>query len=108
MLRNLPLAYKGLKISIEISKLATDPIDRILIARKLDIMPEWILESFIELCERKESLSLDDLERFNSIRTVAMISIARERVQTLIRESPIGGELKQACRDIVKEVFGSK
>lgn len=99
------------KLAIQrIDKLLTDPIDRILVSRKFDVCPEWIIQSHITLCERVEPLSVDEAKRLNSVETVALLAIARERVQNSMK-SPLNGfgrkEAVEAREKLVTEVLNS-
>lgn len=97
--------------SPEIDKHLIEPIDRILFAKKWNILPHWILKGLISLCERPQPLSVDDMERFGSVKFVAMIAIARERVQSLIRgcnNTGVAAEasrLQQECSKVITEIF---
>ncbi len=87
------LAIKGAILSItlarafsnvllaEIEKLDTDPVDRIVISRKYDVKPEWLLPAYTALCERREPLSYPEAGRIGDLDTIVRLAQARETIQ---------------------------
>jgi hypothetical protein len=94
-----------------------DPVDRILVSRRFDTcqLEEWMLQRYLTLCERTDPISVQEAQRLNSVETVALLAIARERVQNSIgsygkdtRTAGKGGQRAASERlphEVVADVF---
>lgn len=65
--------------ALELDDLIKDPIDRVIIARKWGIKPEWVFDGLLAICERKEPLKLEEAQLL-SIGDVVNIAKAREAI----------------------------
>ncbi|KZS87765.1 hypothetical protein SISNIDRAFT_419059 [Sistotremastrum niveocremeum HHB9708] len=67
----------------EIEPLASDPVDRILIARRYDVCHDWLLPAYTSLCERSDPITLDEA-RLLGLDVLARLAQAREAIQRMI------------------------
>jgi hypothetical protein len=68
-----------------------------------------MLRGYLALCERANPLSVQEAQKLNSVETVALLGIARERVQDSIRsQACTGGQMASSERlsHEVADVFG--
>jgi hypothetical protein len=86
----------------EISDLARSPFDKIQIAALFGIRKEWVLEGYVEICKRKEALTLAEAKLImgnemtdESLFFLLRVIQARELVRPLVNPSLIQSTVAQ-------------
>jgi hypothetical protein len=66
---------------LEIEKLEIDPVDQIVIARRYDVKPEWLLPAYTALCERREPPTFIEAQKIRDLDIIMRLVQARETIQ---------------------------